>query len=152
MSNKGPPMFSLIFSNKHLIKLLNIFGEPNMNTNHILTTEQFKIFQAKFKELARNKNITSPDILLYNIVRGYPTDRGFSAITNHNKLHNGAVSGYRMSTMQLKWIIVQRPEYIIDRFDKFTTLPEIASTTKLSMVDTLKLRSSELYKIYETLL
>jgi hypothetical protein len=56
---------------------------------HLFTKEQFITFRDAFKELARNKQITAAHIVAYNLVRGYPMDRGFTPITNQIKLANG---------------------------------------------------------------
>jgi hypothetical protein len=59
-----------------------------MNTS--ITKEQFLTFRAAYKQLARDKKVTGSDIILYNMVRGFHTKRGFSTITNPVKLANGS--------------------------------------------------------------
>lgn len=54
----------------------------------------FKSFVKEFKAKANNKDITSFDILLYNLVRGHSAKRGFTDITNKNKLNNGMLKDY----------------------------------------------------------
>lgn len=45
---------------------------------YILTKEQFDQFQLNWKKLANKKEITSQDILIYNILRDKNADRGFT--------------------------------------------------------------------------
>lgn len=76
----------------------------------ICSKEAFLFIQQAFKEKARNKQITAEDILLYNIVRGKDMDRGFTPVTNPNKLANGegVYKGERRlyeSRAHLKWIL-----------------------------------------------
>jgi len=60
-----------------------------MNTTFIIQDkQQFKKIQAIFKELSRSKQATADDHVFYNIVRGKPIDRGFTPITNANKLRS----------------------------------------------------------------
>ena len=60
-----------------------------MNTTFIIQDkQQFKKIQARFKELSRSKQATAVDHVFYNIVRGKPLDRGFTPITNENKLRS----------------------------------------------------------------
>jgi hypothetical protein len=64
-----------------------------MNTTFIIQDkEQFKKIQACFKELSRSKQATAADHVFYNIVRGKPIDRGFTPITNENKLRSNYVN------------------------------------------------------------
>lgn len=59
-----------------------------MNT-YTLSKPEFIRFQSAFRKLASNKSIDSGDIVLYNLIRGCAIDRGFSPVTNPNKLNNG---------------------------------------------------------------
>ena len=60
-----------------------------MNTTFIIQDkQQFKKIQAIFKELSRSKQATAVDHVFYNIVRGKPTNLGFTPITNENKLRS----------------------------------------------------------------
>lgn len=55
----------------------------------ILSDEEFLSFKEVFKARAHAKQIAATDILLYNIVRGKKMDRGFTPVTNPNKLAGG---------------------------------------------------------------
>jgi hypothetical protein len=74
---------------------------------HLFTKEQFITFRDAFKALARNKQITAAHIIAYNIVRGYPMDRGFTPITNQIKLNNGLfdTSGFVKAKFQAAYAI-----------------------------------------------
>lgn len=58
--------------------------------NTLLNKEQFKQFRTAYKTLARERKLTPADIIVYNLIRGLPANRGFTAITNPTKLANGA--------------------------------------------------------------
>ena len=45
------------------------------------------------KQWAKRKNHTALEHAVYNILRGYRADRGFSKMTNSNKLENGLFYG-----------------------------------------------------------
>lgn len=55
----------------------------------LFSKEQYLTFRTAFKKLATAKQITSSDIVLYNILRQNPTNRGFTPITNRIKIVNG---------------------------------------------------------------
>lgn len=54
----------------------------------------FRKFVDSFKIKAKNKSITSFDILLYNVARGHDMKRGFTDVTNKNKLNNGMLKDF----------------------------------------------------------
>lgn len=56
---------------------------------NVLSRDDFLCARDAFKEKASAKQITAVDILLYNILRGKKMDRGFTTVTNPNKLANG---------------------------------------------------------------
>ena len=60
-----------------------------MNTNFMLTIEQFIPFRAGFLTLAKGRRVCPSDIILYNLIRNLPIDRGFTPITNERKLTYG---------------------------------------------------------------
>jgi hypothetical protein len=60
-----------------------------MNTSLNLTREQFATFRTAYRQLAHRNCLTPADILIYNLLRGFPADRGFSPTTNSTKLSNG---------------------------------------------------------------
>ena len=58
--------------------------------SEILSPSQFATYRATFKQRASDKTLSPIDMLIYNMIRGLPLSRGFTAITNPNKLANGA--------------------------------------------------------------
>lgn len=86
-----------------------------------LTKEQFIAFRDAFKSLAHSKQLTSRDIILYNVIRGLPVDRGFTPITNQNKLRNGSIPNATLE--QSKWSVMillrSQLDYINNRFGNF---------------------------------
>lgn len=86
-------------------------GTPSAESSQFITSkEEFLFIQKAFKEKARTKQITSTDILLYNIIRGKNVDRGFTPITNPKKLEGGekAYNGMRKlfeCKQNLRWTI-----------------------------------------------
>jgi hypothetical protein len=57
---------------------------------HTLSKHEFLQFQSAFKARATSGKNQAADMLVYNIIRGKDPKRGFTAITNTNKLNNGA--------------------------------------------------------------
>lgn len=88
-----------------------IAESPSVESSQFISSKQeFEFFKQAFKEKARNKQITSNDILLYNILRGKSMDRGFTPITNPAKLNGGenAYDGRRRlfeSKNQVRWAL-----------------------------------------------
>lgn len=78
-------------------------------TNHV--------FAAQFKKLAHLKSVTATDLILYNIVRGYPLDRGFSPFTNTIKIINGHRSGFMQAKTDLSYLIRYRPDQLVSRYN-----------------------------------
>lgn len=54
-----------------------------------LTREQFLFTRTQIKNSAATKSLAPYEVVLNNLIRGLPLDRGFSPITNHTKLTNG---------------------------------------------------------------
>ena len=54
---------------------------------------------------ARNKTVTTDQILLYNLLRGVDKYRGFTPVTNKVKLANGAAPyySYTLAKSSLTW-------------------------------------------------
>lgn len=65
-----------------------------MTINSSLSREQFIEFRDAYRVIANARRLTARDIMLYNMIRGLPLDRGFTNITNGNKLANGADPQY----------------------------------------------------------
>lgn len=81
-----------------------------MNTS--ITKEQFLTFRTAFKQLARDKKITSADLIVYNLMRGLHAKRGFGPITNANKLANGRVpyDTFKQTSHHLLWQMKRKDE------------------------------------------
>lgn len=60
--------------------------------------------QAKFKS---KKEHYASDHVIYNILRGYPANRGFTPITNKNKLNNGQIAdqGFKAAVSSIEFSI-----------------------------------------------
>lgn len=54
-----------------------------------LTREQFLFIRTQIKNSAATKSLAPYEVVLNNLIRGLPLDRGFSPITNPIKLSNG---------------------------------------------------------------
>lgn len=86
--------------------------------NTILTREQFTTFRTTFRRLAANKQLEPIDLMFYNIIRGLPSSRGFSPITNTNKLANGAAPNYSFESTRrrLTFLLTRKPLFIQGRY------------------------------------
>jgi hypothetical protein len=71
--------------------------------NHILNKDQFKQYQYAFRQRSRAKQATMLDHVLYNLLRGKKLERGFTPITNKNKLAAGR-SEYPWRTITVQFI------------------------------------------------
>lgn len=89
-----------------------------MTINHLLSREQFAQFHAAFKALAHNRALTPSDMLVYNIIRGLPSDRGFTAITNTRKIQAGSDAwlGLKQARQHLKYLAKYRKGDLRARF------------------------------------
>jgi hypothetical protein len=54
--------------------------------NYTITKEQYLAAKAAWK---LNKTPTAPELLTYNLLRGFPLERGFTPVTKPTKLANG---------------------------------------------------------------
>lgn len=68
---------------KHFDKVINMIS-------HTLSKTEFLQFQTAFRARANARNISSSDLVLYNLVRGKSPKNGFTEITNKIKINNGA--------------------------------------------------------------
>ena len=86
--------------------------------NYVVSKEQYLNFQNAFKTLAHNKDITHADIMLYNIVRGFNPSRGFTPITNTQKLQHGKSewSGRAQAKFNLNHSIIWSKDQIKSKF------------------------------------
>jgi hypothetical protein len=71
----------------------------------IFDKSQFQALQTNFKDSAHNESNSSSDAILYNIIRGKDLKRGFTPITNQNKLNNGADPwlGFKQALLTARW-------------------------------------------------
>ena len=60
------------------------------NNNLFKTKEQYLQFRKAFARAAQAGTLRAEHFIFFNIVRGLPYHRGFTPITNTNKLSNGA--------------------------------------------------------------
>lgn len=76
-----------------------------MTTSYFLTFDQFQNFRAIYRKFALLNQNKPQDILLYNIVRNLPMDRGFTNITNGTKIANGADPSFALKSAKtaLSW-------------------------------------------------
>ena len=57
-----------------------------MEMKFIINKEQYLAIK---KIWANMKEHTASELIIYNLLRGFPADRGFTPVTNKNKLSNG---------------------------------------------------------------
>ena len=67
-----------------------IAHEDGGAAKHLLTQDQYRTFCTQFLAAAHAKNLSAADMLLRNWLLGKNLLNGFTAITNKNKLNNGA--------------------------------------------------------------
>lgn len=84
----------------------------------LLDREQFTQYHAAFKKLAAARQLTPADMMLHNIIRGLPLDRGFSATTNQRKLSSGQhpMLGLKQASTQLRYLAKYRKQELNARF------------------------------------
>lgn len=72
---------------------------------------------AAFRAKARKVGLTSAEHVLYNKFRGLALDRGFTPITNQNKLNNGlaAMSGFALAEYYAVRLLKEN-KYLEDNF------------------------------------
>ena len=117
-----------------------------------LSQEQFIAFRDAFRTLARNKSVTSADMLLYNIVRGKPADYGFTPITNKIKLSNGQQynGGFFDARFTVKSFLTNNLDYLNTRFGKFLGDMSTYESPKpgISRMEQLEKRSPYAFNLY----
>lgn len=86
--------------------------------NTLLSQEQFSQFHTAFKALAHARSLTSEDMIVNNVIRGLPEDRGFTAITNLVKIANGADKwhSFKCDSRHLVYLIKHHPTKIKERY------------------------------------
>ncbi|MGZ8924454.1 MAG: hypothetical protein ACXW2E_01090 [Nitrososphaeraceae archaeon] len=120
-----------------------------MNT---LTKEQINAFRQSFKKRAKDKDISSVDIMLYNLVRGFPSNRGFSKISNNTKLVNGQrpYQSYTDAKSKLKALLILRTSAILEWFGG--TIPQVSETASFFNVSQIQAFESQYPQLYNTIL
>lgn len=88
------------------------------NFTTLLDREQFTKYHAAFKGLAATRQLTPADMMLHNIIRGLPIDRGFSPTTNPRKLSSGQhpMLGLKQGSAQLRYLAKYRKQELNARF------------------------------------
>ena len=88
------------------------------NTTFILSKEQYQLFNEKFIEAANAKSLTSANMILNNILRNKDARRGFTPITNTNKLNHGANAwqGYDDARSQLAYYLRWSRKMLKEKF------------------------------------
>lgn len=78
--------------------------------NTLLNKEQFAEFRTAFKARAKNRTLSPSDMIVYNLIRGLPANRGFTAISNPTKLANGAQqwAGFNAARSNLQYQLKYR--------------------------------------------
>ena len=61
----------------------------NAKTLLFTDKEQYLRFKKLWSDAVQTKSLEASDHMLYNIVRGYDTSRGFTFVTKPSKLSNG---------------------------------------------------------------
>ena len=89
-----------------------------MTTTFILFKEQYQLFNEKFIEAANAKSLTSANMILNNILRNKDARRGFTPITNTNKLNHGANAwqGYDDARSQLAYYLRWSRKMLKEKF------------------------------------
>lgn len=103
------------------------------HTTFFSSREQFAAFRTAFRNLANARSITPRDMMIYNIARSLPKERGFTPITNPIKLANGAnpTHSLEQAISDLKWTIKRDPAYFHNRYEKSMSLDDIARLATL---------------------
>lgn len=72
-----------------------------------MTKSELITFKAYWATAAQSKTLTAAHHVLYNLLRGYEPHHGFTPITRHTKLANGAIinGGVVEATRRLKFIV-----------------------------------------------
>lgn len=122
-----------------------------MTTKYFETKEQFIAFRNAWAKAAQAKSLNAAHHVLFNILLGRPHDRGFTPITNKNKLANGAylnhglffaVSelkrnvGYAKETKRSEW--TQRWLYTFLEPLKDVITPELLASVEVPKVDAME--------------
>jgi len=86
---------------------------------YIFSKQEFLSIKESFKK-AEIKS--AHDYIIYNVIRGVASDKGFTPLTNPIKLANGAQSNYNYPSIgNARWSLKHRPEYIRKIFGDLLT-------------------------------
>ena len=77
-----------------------------MEKQYIITTEQYHQLKAAWKIKADNKSITAQDIVIYNLLRGKPADRGFCESSGKHIRGNDPWYAYKEASGRAKSILI----------------------------------------------
>ena len=91
-----------------------------LSPSYTLSREQFFAFRTTFRARSAVGNTTSHDIVIYNLIRELPISRGFTPITNQNKLANGATPNQQFDAVisHLKFLYRRHPDTFKGLFGK----------------------------------
>lgn len=88
----------------------------------ITDKQQFRQYQTEFRNMSRAKAATAQDHILYNLIRGKDLKRGFTPITNTNKLtsnySNNVWHAFSAAKSDLTWAL--KKGYTIPCASSFT--------------------------------
>lgn len=86
--------------------------------SYMLDREQFTKFRTAFRALAAKRKLTPADMMLHNLLRDLPKDRGFTPIANRRKLDNGSDPwlGLKQAASHLKYMAKYRKADFSARF------------------------------------
>lgn len=104
--------------------------------NFIITKEQYTAAKAAWKQIP---NPTASDIIIYNLLRGFPVDRGFTPFkdTSANKITSNNCNkwnGFNMAVRSAAYRL-SRPETTVDAYVK--AYPYVKNEKKTSVFDIL---------------
>lgn len=109
------------------VETQEIQDKKHKPSNLFDTKEAYLAFRQQWSKLAAEKKLTAAMMVFYNAVRGKDLKRGFTPITNKNKLENGARAdwGHHMAWFNLKYTLLpnnkvaeKEREAFIAMFDK----------------------------------
>jgi hypothetical protein len=86
--------------------------------------QQYWQYQEAFRTRARNKQTTAQDHILYNFIRGKDLKRGFTPITNANKLSanyaNNQWHAFSQALQDLTWALKSKHATFKSRYENIT--------------------------------
>lgn len=97
--------------------------------SYTLSRDQFQSFRTYFRTKANDRRLEPVDILIYNMIRGLPLDRGFSPVTSPIKIANGAQPWMSLDQAKasLRWKMKKYPAEFKKMFDDNITDEQMAT-------------------------